>query len=672
VRSGRFIPTLPYPKTRAQRVEQEIRLIWELTGLRRHSDALAALTALSLQHPNSRDVLYLRALNLRLAGRIADALPVLDSLERLHPRCSRLYQERGQCYVVLQDLPKAIDAFVQGVKANPALPASWDMLKRLLRITGDAGGATTAAHQLATLKRLPPQVVQATSLFSEGDLAPAESVIRAYLRQDGGNAVAMRMLARILLERDVLPEAEELLLSVLKQAPDFHAARLDYAMVLLRQRKYPQSQREAQQLLQHDPHNREYLKQYGAACIGLGDHETVIELYEKLMTGMAPGPEESDLRLWRGNALKTAGRHREAVADYHAARTGRPDSGVAWFSLANLKTYRFADDEIAHMRTLESLPTTSGPDRCYLSFALGKAFEDRGAYADSWGYYERGNHIKRSGSRYRPDAAEDTTRLLQQVCTAEFFAARAGWGAMDPAPVFVLGLPRSGSTLVEQILASHSQVEGTQELGEIDRYAGEVGSRGLESLSSADVRKLGERFMTHTRPYRRLGRPLFIDKTPDNFWHIGLIRLMLPHAKIIDARREPMACCFGNLKQLFGIDRQEFSYSIDDVARYYRTYLELMRHWNTVLPGRILTVQHEDVVADLEGSVRRILGHCALPFEPACLKFHQTRRSVRSASSEQVRQPITRMAVDQWRHYERWLAPLEAALGDALDRYRHP
>jgi tetratricopeptide (TPR) repeat protein len=489
------------------------------------------------------------------------------------------------------------------------------------------------------------------------------------------------LLARIGLERNALEEAESILESVLKLAPDFQAARLDYATVLLRQQKYLQSRQEAQKLLRQDPNNREYLKQYGAACIGLGDHEPVIGLYERLLTGTAQSDQEvSDLRLWRGNALKTTGRHEEAVADYQAALAARPDSGVAWFSLANLKTYRFADDEVARMHALAAGPATSIRDRCYLCFALGKALEDKGDYAASWRYYERGNAIKRAGNRYRPDVVESNARLQMQVCTAQFFAARAGWGASDPAPVFVLGLPRSGSTLIEQIMASHSQVEATQELTEIERYFHELVGRAphsgpaapdaLEQLAADELRRLGERFLSETRTYRRLGRSFFIDKMPNNFWHIGLIHLMLPNAKIIDARREPMACCVGNLKQLFGGNRQEFSYSVDDIAHYYRTYLDLMRHWKTVLPGRILTVQHEEVVADLEGSVRRLLNHCGLPFEPACVEFHNTRRSVHSASSEQVRQPITRELVDKWRNYEPWLATLKDALGDALTRYR--
>jgi hypothetical protein len=320
-------------------------------------------------------------------------------------------------------------------------------------------------------------------------------------------------------------------------------------------------------------------------------------------------------------------------------------------------------------------------DRIYLCFALGKALEDRGDYASSWHYYARGNALRRATGRYRPDVAESCARRTQQMFTAEFFAARAGWGSDDAAPIFILGLPRSGSTLIEQILASHSSVEGTQELTEIGRYAAELCGadpdcglslhpEALQRLTAEEAGALGERFLAETRAYRRLGRPFFIDKMPNNFWHIGLIHLILPRATIIDMRREPMACSFSNLKQLFGTTNQEFTYGVDDIARHYRSYLDLMRHWDEVLPGRVLRVQYEDVVEDLGASVRRMLEHVGLPFEPGCLTFHETRRSVRTPSSEQVRQPIGREGLAQWQRYAPWLAPLRNALGDALTGYR--
>lgn len=629
-----------------------------------------------------RDTLLQEARDLRSRQRIPEALTTLARLQAVHPRFSRLYQERGHCHVLLQDAPAAVEALQEAVRLNPTLPASWDMLEQLYRMLGDTTQAAVAAGHLATLRQLPSEVVVANSLLADGDLSSAEEVIRDYLRKDGDNVGALRLLARIRNERDAPGEAEVLLKSVIERAPDYHAARLDYAMVLLGRQKHLQARREAEHLLARAPDNREYLKLYGAACVGLGDHEPVVDLYERLLGGQVqPGAEVADLRLWRANALKVTGRQPEAIADYHASLAARPDNGVAWFSLANLKTYRFNDDEIARMRIAEARPAVQDMDRVYLCFALGKALEDRRDYASSWRYYERGNAMRRAAGRYRPEVAEAYALRIKRVFTAEFFAARAGWGTADPAPVFILGLPRSGSTLIEQILASHSAVEGTQELTEIGRYAGEFCGRdpdcglplhpeALARLTAKDACLLGERFLADTRVYRRLGKPLFIDKMPNNFWHVGLIQLILPGAIIIDVRREPMACCFSNLKQLFGTTNQEFTYGVDDIARHYRAYLDLMRHWDEVLPGRVLRVRYEDVVEDLEGGVRRLLEHCGLPFEPTCLTFHETQRSVRTPSSEQVRQPIGREGLEQWRRYAPWLAPLRDALGDASTGYR--
>ena len=631
---------------------------------------------------NDRDALLREAMQLRAGRRLPEALAALARLQALHPQFSRLYQERGHCHVLLGDAPAALAALQEAVRLNPTLPASWDMLEQLHRMLGDTDRAAGAARQLATLKQLPPDIVVATSLLADGDLSSAEAVIRDHLDAAGDNPGALRVLARICTARGALDEAESLLASVLKLAPDFHAARLDYATVLLQRQKPQQARREAERLISHDPDNRDYLKQYGAACIALGDHEPVIELFARLLAvpGLSGG-EVADLRVWRGNALKITGRPQEAIADYRAALSARADHGVAWFSLANLKTYRFTDEDIARMQAADSRPGVQDMDHVYLGFALGKALEDRGDHAGSWGCYTRANAVRSAAGRYDPRVAEACVERLKQVFTADVFAARAGWGAPDPAPVFIVGLPRSGSTLIEQILASHSAVEGTQELTEIDRCAGELCGRdpacGLPldpeavlGLTAGEARALGERFLAETRAYRRLGRPMFIDKMPNNFWHIGLIQLILPDATIIDVRREPMACCFSNLKQLFGTSNQEFTYGVEAVARHYRAYLDLMRHWDVVLPGRVLRVGYEDVVEDLEGSVRAMLAHGRLPFEPACLAFHETQRSVRTPSSEQVRQPIGREALTQWRRYEPWLAPLRDALGDALTGYR--
>ena len=583
-------------------IELEVRRIRALLKSRHSAEGLQAAEALAARVPENRDVLYLMAMSQRQLGRIPEALATLERLEQHHPGFSRLYQERGHCYVALKDAPRAIDAFLRGVNINPALPASWSMLEGLYRITGQSDNAATAAAHIATLKGLPPEVMQATSLFSDGELTPAENIVRAYLLEHGNHIEAMRLLARIGLKRDVLDDAELLLEAVLELAPDYRAARHDYALVLLERHKYLRAREELDKLLQLEPENREYRTLYANTCVGLGEHERALPLYRELLVG---APRAPDLHLSAAHCLKTLGRQQEAIEAYRASAAARADFGDAYWSLANLKTYRFTEEEIARMESVEAAPITRLVDRYHLCFALGKAYEDRGRYDESFRYYERGNALKRSESRYRPEPFERNTRLQSEVCTRAFFEARKGFGSQSTDPIFIVGLPRAGSTLLEQILASHSRVEGTHELADIQRMAMELQGRDpdlanprypgvLAELKAEDFLRLGEKYLSDTRVYRT-DKPHFIDKMPNNFRHIGLIHLILPNARIIDARREPMACCFSNFKQLFA-NGQEFSYGIEDIARYYRTYLELMRHWDDALPGRILRVWHEDVV----------------------------------------------------------------------------
>jgi len=486
----------------------------------------------------------------------------------------------------------------------------------------------------------------------------------------------MRLLARIGIAHKVYFDAQVLLAAVLERAPDYRAARQEYAFVLVELHRYQEALRELERLMAEEPDSRELKILRAAAYVGVGEHERAIGLYRELLVG---GPPDAEAHLSIGHALKTLGQAPAAIDAYRRAAGCRADFGDAYWSLANLKTYRFTQEELTRVQSALATPTTAAVDRYHLCFALGKALEDQGDFAESFRHYELGNALKRPECRYRAELIESNTQQQIKVCTAEFFASRTGWGSDSPDPIFIIGLPRSGSTLLEQILASHSQVEGTQELPNVQQIVSRLRGFGpepeeprypriLTTLSAEDFRQLGEEYLAGTRVYRS-DEPFFIDKMPNNFRHVGLIHLMLPKARIIDARREPMACCFSNFKQLFA-NGQEFTYSIEDIARYYRTYLELMRHWDRALPGRVLRVLHEDVVDDLEGSVRRLLDFCGLEFEPQCVAFHENRRSVRTASSEQVRQAISREGLEQWRNFEPWLGPLRSALGDALDRYR--
>jgi tetratricopeptide (TPR) repeat protein len=664
-------------KTAPSTIPSEVLRIRTLLRERQFTEALAAGEALLAEAPHHRDGLLFVAVAQRYLGRIPEALDTLETLERHHPRFSRLYEERGRCFVELKQAPQATEAFLRAVNLNHALPGSWGMLDGLYRMTGQADNAALAASHVATLRKIPPEVVTATGLFEDGDLDAAEPMVRAHLLKHGDQVEAMRLLARIGIARKVFDDAELLLAAVLGLAPEYRAARKEYAEVLIELHKYPEARRELEQLLNKDCDNRQYYQElYATTSVGLGEHERAVALYRDLLEGT---PADADLHLSIAHALKTLGRRDEAIESYRKAAASRPNFGDAYWSLANLKTYRFTDEELGRLRAAEADSAIGLIDRFHLCFALGKALEDQGEFAESFRYYEMGNALKRSQSPYLPEIIESNTRRQIEVCTAEFFASRRGWGVQNPDPILIVGLPRSGSTLIEQILASHSTVEGTQELANVQQIVGTLRGRDtdpnnsrypriLAQLTAEDFRQLGEKYIADTRVYRT-NKAFFIDKMPNNFRHLGLIHLMLPRAKIIDARREPIACCFSNLKQLFA-QGQEFTYGVEYIARYYRTYLELMRHWDRVLPGWILRVHHENVVDDLEGNVRRILEFCGLDFEPRCIEFHKTVRSVRTASSEQVRLPIYRQGLDQWKNFEPWLEPLKEALGDALNRYR--
>ena len=679
----------PAPESPDVPLEAQVGDLRALLGQGRHEEALNGARALLTAMPEDRDLLLIEASALRHMLRIDEALAVLDRLAALQPQFSLQHQERGLCHIARKDAPRAIDALLRAVNINPALPVSWRMLEGVYRLIGDERSAATAAAHVATLRALPADVVTATALHSDGDLDRAEDIIRAFLLNHGDHPEAMRLLARIAMAHEAYDDAELLLAGVLTLVPEHHAARYDYAETLSLRHRHVEAEAALAPLLARDPGNTDYRRLASTIAVGLGQHERAIALYREMLADLpvksadeAPGiaVARADLHLWLGHALKTLGELPGAIAAYRTSADTRPDFGDAWWSLANLKTYRFDDQEIAAMRTAEAASGTAPVDKVHLSFALGKAHEDRGDHEAAWTHYAAGNAQQRAQSLYRPEIIETNTREQIRICTPAFFEAREGWGDPAPDPIFILGLPRSGSTLIEQILASHPQVEGTQELPDIQRIVQELQGRepdydnplypaALADLSADDCRALGARYLDATRIHRKAGRRLFIDKMPNNFRHIGLIHLILPNATIIDARRNPLDCCVSNLKQLFA-QGQEFTYDAENIGRYYRTYLELMRHWNKALPGKALTVCNEDVIADLEGQVRRILGHCRLDFDPACLAFHENRRAVRTPSSEQVRQPINSDGVDQWRKFEPWLGPLKAALGDAIESWR--
>ena len=514
--------------------------------------------------------------------------------------------------------------------------------------------------------RTRPILVQAALALQQGDLPTAERLLKTRLRDDDTDIAALRMLAEVASRLGRARAAQELLERALTIAPDFAAARANYATVLHRQNRLTEARREVDRLLADAPGDPGAQTLKAAILARTNDYAGAIALYESVL-----GRHPAQPRLWMsyGHALKTVGRQADSVAAYRRALALAPSLGEAWWSLANLKTVRFADAD--HAAMLAALAADCAPaDRYHLHYALGKAFEDAGEYAASFAHYAAGAGLRRRELPY--DSAEMTNHvaLSRRLLTRAAFAARDGHGYRDATPIFIVGLPRSGSTLIEQILASHSLIEGTAELPELGALAGDLargvgGEHGyleaLLALDAAALRDLGQRYIERTRMHRRTDRPFFIDKMPNNFAHVGLIRLILPNARVIDARRDPMATCFSCFKQHFSRG-QGFTYDLTELGTYYRDYAALMAHFDAVLPGFVHRAMHEALVAQPEAEIRRLLAFCGLDFEGACLHFHTNDRPVRTASSEQVRQPINRRGIDQWKHFEPWLGALRDSL----------
>ena len=607
------------------------------------------------------------ARRLRLAGTCDAALAALAELQQAYPGSGLLWQERALCHQARGDSAAAAAAFRRAVELNDALPESWLALVQLYRAAGQTAEADLAGECLSKLRGLPPTLLHGSSLLNEGEIDAAERIVREYLRSHGAQIEGMRLLAQMAMKREVFDDAELLLEEVLDRAPDYHDARCELSMVLQHRRRHLPALMHARHLLQIDPRHPGWRRLYAEACEGLGEYDEARRVYRELQ---AESPSDVELQLRLAHATRNGGDTAKAIEIFQAAMDRPGGAGGAFLGLANIKKHRFRDEDIEQMRRLEAEPETSLVDRYQLCFALGKALEERRQYEESFGYYARGNALKRSELNYRPELAERNMRLHASVCTQELFEARRGSGCPRRDPIFIVGLPRSGSTLIEQILSSHSQVDGTLELPEIPRLVQQFRTRVkdapprypaiLHELTADELRRLGEIYLEETQVYRRAA-PFFIDKMPGNFHEIGFIHLILPNARIIEARREPMACCFGNFKQLF-VNGQKFTYDLAEMGRYYRNYTELMDHWDRALPGKILRVQHQDMVLDFENTVRRLLDFCGLRFEQACLEFYKTDRVVRTMSADQVRRPIYREGLEQWRNYEPWLGPLKAAL----------
>ena len=610
----------------------------------------------------------------RYQGEFDAALATLARLKTLAPESGRAHQEEGHVYRDSGKPGDALRSYGLACQFNPALVASWREQLRILSFQGRFQQASRVKEQLDYFEGLPRPLLAVIDLVGQGKLLKAENLCRKFLHKVPHNVEAMRLLADIGIRFGVLTDAEFLLESAHRFEPDNVRVHIDYIQVLRKRQKFGQAHEQSASLLDTSPESPQFQSIHAIVSMQTGDYDAALALFDRVLERL---PGDPVTLTSKGHAYKTSGHYDEAVASYRAAVASQPRYGDAWYSLANLKVYTFDDGELEKMHAQARDRTLPRTDGVQLSFALGKAYEDRENFATSFRYYERGNRLKKAVSTYDADRMTEDLRAQQRVCTTGMLAhgATAGYPAGDP--IFVVGLPRAGSTLLEQILSSHSKVDGTLELPNILSLSQQLRRRGqkqgepgypevLATLSDEELRQFGQDYIDDTRIHRA-GAPFFVDKMPNNFRYIGLIHLILPNAKIIDARRHPMACGFSGYKQLFA-EGQEFTYDLTDLGQYYRDYVELMDHWDRVLPGKVLRVQYEEVVGDLETQVRRILDHCGLEFEPGCLSFHRTERAVRTPSSEQVRQPIFKSGLDYWRNYEPWLAPLKSALGEDVRR----
>lgn len=510
-----------------------------------------------------------------------------------------------------------------------------------------------------------PRLMEAALALHDNRLSDAEPLLRAHLKADPFDVAAIRMLAELAGRIGRYKDAETLLRRALELAPDFGAARANLATCLYRQNKPADAIAELDRVLIDDPENIGSANLKAAALGRIGGFDEAIALYEQVLKEV---PRQPKIWMSYGHMLKTVGRQADGIAAYRRALAITPTLGEVWWSLANLKTVKFTPEDLAAMQAALKAEI-SEEDRFHLDFALGKAFEDRKDHAQSFAHYDAGNALRRTKIDYDANETEAFVDGRIALLTPDFFATRVRQGHDAPDPIFVLGMPRAGSTLVEQILSSHSQVEGTSELGDIPVLSRPFADpEKLAAMTPGQMRDLGQSYLERTRIQRKTDKPFFIDKLPNNWVHVGFIHLILPNARIIDARRHPLACCFSNFKQHFARG-QAFSYSLDDMGRYYRDYVRLMTHIDRVLPGRVHRVIYEQMVDDTESEVRALLAACNLGFEDACLEFYKTDRAVRTASSEQVRQPIFRDGTEAWQPFERWLGPLKAALGNVVSSY---
>ena len=638
----------------------------------RFADALKIFEIILKDHPENIDALYLASVSSRYLKNFDDSKEYIERLMLLAPDMGRAYQELGHIHRDMGDEEKAIIHYRQACELNPALLSSWNLLYAYFVKNKNQPAAEHALQQIKKLQSLPPALLYIDQILNEGRLGIAENKCRAFLKKNPTHTYAMSLLSDIANRMGYFDDAEFLLEKAVEFEPNNGELRLKYAAILRKKQKFSKTMEQVDILCKQYPDNLVYQAQRASEIMQNGGHEEAVSLFDDILN---KNPYNFSTHTSKGHAEKTLGKTDQAIQSYQSAYKIKPDHGEAYFSLANLKTYNFSTEELNTMREQAQRVDLSLRDKAYFHFALAQGCESAGEFDEAFFHLEQGNKIKKGQSRYSIDRMDAELQAQIDVCDEAFFKELGSGGYEAKDPIFILGLPRAGSTLIEQILASHSMIDGTLELPNIlsiaqslrgDDIYGKLGNypKSMESLTLDQRISLGKKYIDETRMHRQ-DAPFFTDKMPNNFRHIGLIHLIMPNAKIIDARRYPLDCCFSMFKQLFA-QGQEFTYGLNEAGSYYKTYVKLMNHWDKVLPNKILRVNNEDVIEDLEGQVKRMLEFLELPFEEGCISFHETDRSVRTASSEQVRKPINRAGMGRWKPYASKLKPLVDSLGNEL------
>ena len=630
----------------------------------RFVEALSSLESNLLKQPKHIECLYLASVCSRYLKNFSDAKKYLDNVLQINPDMGRAYQELGHLNRIEGNLNRAVAYYRQACELNPALIASWNYLYAFFRKNNNKEASDHAKRQIDKLNSLPNILLYISQILNEGKLGIAEEKCREFLKKNPTNTYAMSLLADIADRLGHFDDTEILLENAVKFNPDDGDIRMKYALILRKKQKFTKTMEQVNILCEKFPDNLSYQSHRASEIMQNGDHEKAVKLFNKILK---KSPHNFNALTSKGHALKTLGKTNSAILSYQSAYKKKSDHGEAFYSLANLKTYTFKDSEISKMREQLKRVDLTLKDRAYFHFALAQACETVGEYDEAFLNYEKGNKIKNEQSRYSIEKMDQELQAQIDVCDDLFFNEMGTGGCETKDPIFILGLPRAGSTLIEQILASHSMIDGTLELPNIlsiaqnlrgDDIYGKKGNypKSLRDLSKDKRLELGRNFIKDTRIHRKEA-PMFTDKMPNNFRHIGLINLIMPNAKIIDARRYSLDCCFSMFKQLFA-QGQEFTYGLAEAGSYYNSYIKLMDHWDKVLPNKILRVNNEDIIEDLENQVIRILKFLEIPFEESCVKFYETDRSIRTPSSEQVRKPVNKSGMGRWKPYAKNLKTL--------------